>query len=75
MSNPSRRSHQGPPCQNSDPSHHHKVDISRRNFVKGAAVVGVGLTTGIAPGEAVETSATEPISQPQMLGLTLEVNG
>ncbi len=51
--------------------------ISRRTFVKSAGVLGAGVATGIPSITLAEppTSAGVPHNAPQMLNLTLKVNG
>ncbi len=75
MSNWSRRVQGGSPEASAGP--HGEMDVTRRDFVKGATILGAGLTAGIPQGVTAETapgSAGRP-AQPQNLDVTLQVNG
>jgi xanthine dehydrogenase YagT iron-sulfur-binding subunit len=51
------------------------VVVTRRDFVKGATVVGAGIATGIPDLAVAEVSSEPSIADPQMMDVAIEVNG
>lgn len=51
------------------------ADVSRRDFVKGVTVAGGSLAIGMPDLALAETSTVGPIPEPQLVDVTLDVNG
>lgn len=52
-----------------------EYDFSRRDFVKGATLIGAGLATGVPRDAHAEASSAGTGGNPQRMDVTLEVNG
>jgi xanthine dehydrogenase YagT iron-sulfur-binding subunit len=52
-----------------------EVELSRRSFVKAAGILGAGAATGIPHLAAAEEAQAAAATTPQMLSVTLKVNG
>ena len=51
------------------------LDVSRRGFLRGSAAAAGGLAAGPVVARAAEAPAAAPVHSPEMVDVTLEVNG
>lgn len=75
MSNSTHRAREGSPSPQAVGCAQADAGISRRDFVKGATAVGAGIAAGVPQDAIAKAPSHAPIVDPQILDVTLEVNG